>query len=129
MKKSKNQEERIKKWYNHISNIFRETNLTPKQFYKFSKLFQFNLYQMEISLWKNTKRPKIPKSGDLSLTGDYRGIALSPIAAKIKKKMLLNRILHSYMSISGQTKTGFERKARLLHTYLHYDVKNRKRCI
>ena len=35
----------------------------------------------------------VPKSGDLGLTSNYRGISLSAIAAKMTNKMLLNRIL------------------------------------
>ena len=34
----------------------------------------------------------IPKSGDLSLGGNYRGISLSSIVAKTYNRMLLNRI-------------------------------------
>ena len=34
----------------------------------------------------------IPKSGDLSLGGNYRGISLSSIVAKLYNKMILNRI-------------------------------------
>ena len=34
----------------------------------------------------------IPKSGDLSNTNNYRGIALSSIAAKVTNKLILNRI-------------------------------------
>ena len=35
----------------------------------------------------------VPKSGDLGLTTNYRGISLSAIAAKMTNKMILNRIL------------------------------------
>ena len=34
----------------------------------------------------------IPKSGDLSLGGNYRGISLSSIVAELYNKMILNRI-------------------------------------
>ena len=34
----------------------------------------------------------IPKSGDLSLGGNYRGISLSSLVAKVYNKMILNRI-------------------------------------
>ena len=42
--------------------------------------------------WSINQIQPIPKSGDLSNVGNYRGIALSAIAAKIVNKMLLNRI-------------------------------------
>ena len=34
----------------------------------------------------------LPKSGDLSLTANYRGISLSSMAAKLVNKMILNRL-------------------------------------
>ena len=34
----------------------------------------------------------IPKAGDLSQTGNYRGISLTPIAAKLVNRMILNRV-------------------------------------
>ena len=40
---------------------------------------------------KTTLLP-IPKDGDLSDTNNYRGIALSAVAAKIANKLILNRI-------------------------------------
>ena len=42
--------------------------------------------------WSINQIQPIPKSGDLSNVGNYRGIALSAIAAKLVNKMLLNRI-------------------------------------
>ena len=34
----------------------------------------------------------IPKSGDLSVTANYRGIALTSLVAKVINRMILNRI-------------------------------------
>ena len=34
----------------------------------------------------------LPKSGDLSLTANYRRISLSPMVAKLVNKMILNRL-------------------------------------
>ena len=42
--------------------------------------------------WSINHIQPVPKSGDLSNEGNYRGIALSAIAAKITNKMILNRI-------------------------------------
>ena len=44
------------------------------------------------SEWQNGVIVKIPKKGDLSDCGNWRGIALSPITLKIFCKVLLNRI-------------------------------------
>lgn len=42
--------------------------------------------------WSTNYIKPLPKAGDLSDVGNYRGIALSAIAAKITNKMILNRI-------------------------------------
>ena len=42
--------------------------------------------------WSDVDINPLPKSGDLSLTTNYRGIALSAVAAKMVNKMLLLRI-------------------------------------
>ena len=42
--------------------------------------------------WSASHIQPIPKTGDLSEVGNYRGISLSPIVAKITNKMLLNCI-------------------------------------
>ena len=42
--------------------------------------------------WSTIQIQPISKTGDLSKVGNYRGIALSLIAAKIANKLLLNRI-------------------------------------
>ena len=42
--------------------------------------------------WSTIHIHSIPKTGNLSEVGNYRDISLSPIAANITKKMLLNRI-------------------------------------
>ena len=44
------------------------------------------------SQWSILNIVPIPKSGDLSLGGNYRGISLSSIVAKTYNRMLLNRI-------------------------------------
>ena len=42
--------------------------------------------------WSESDLKPLPKSGDLSCTDNYKGIALSAIAAKLTNRMLLNRI-------------------------------------
>jgi len=49
----------------------------------------------------------IPKSGDLSLTGNYRGISLSSIASKITNKLLLNRIQSKVEPLLRNNQNGF----------------------
>ena len=44
------------------------------------------------SQWSIVNIVPIPKSGDLSLGGNYRGISLSSIVAKTHNRMILNRI-------------------------------------
>ena len=42
--------------------------------------------------WSEIDMPPLPKSGDLSLTANYRGISLSSMVAKLVNKMILNRL-------------------------------------
>ena len=43
-------------------------------------------------IWVKSGLVPIPKKGDLGITGNYRGISLTVIAAKIYNKIILNRI-------------------------------------
>ena len=47
---------------------------------------------MKPEQWSKIDMVPLPKSGDLSETGNYRGISLSSIVAKFANKMILNRI-------------------------------------
>ena len=49
-------------------------------------------HQNEIKIWKKGCILPFPKKGDLGIASNYRGITLTPIAAKIYNTMLLNRI-------------------------------------
>ena len=49
----------------------------------------------------------IPKPGDLSDTGNYRGIALSAVMAKLTNKMILNRIQPPIDKELRPNKNGF----------------------
>ena len=49
----------------------------------------------------------IPKTGDLNEVRNYRGIALSPIAAKITNKMLLNHIQSTLDPLLRPNQNGF----------------------
>ena len=63
------------------------------------------------SEWKNGVIVKIPKKGDLSDCGNWRGVMLSPIAMKIFCKLLLNRMEPILDGILREEQAGF-RKGR-----------------
>ena len=52
---------------------------------------------------------KIPKKGDLSDCGNWRGITLSPIALKILCKVLLNRIEPVLDGVLREEQAGSEK--------------------
>ena len=49
----------------------------------------------------------IPKSGDLSQTGNYRGISLTPLIAKLLNRMILNRVRPKIDPMLRQNQNGF----------------------
>ena len=49
----------------------------------------------------------VPKKGDLSNPGNYRGISLIPIASKIYNRMLLNRIVPFVEPLLRKNQNGF----------------------
>ena len=57
--------------------------------------------------WTEINLLPIPKSGDLSQTGNYRRINLSSQVAKIVNKMILNRILPKIDSHLRPNQNGF----------------------
>ncbi len=59
--------------------------------------------------WTTSAIIPVPKKGDLSKPGNYRGIALSPVAAKIFNKLLLNRIVPFIDPILRDNQNGFRR--------------------
>ena len=61
--------------------------------------------------WKNGVIVKVPKKGDLSQCGNWRGITLSPIALKIFSRVLLNRLELVVDGILRDEQAGF-RKGR-----------------
>ena len=63
------------------------------------------------SIWKSGIIVKIPKKGDLSECGNWRGITLSPIVFKIFGKVLLNRLEPVVEHILRDEQAGF-RKGR-----------------
>ena len=61
--------------------------------------------------WSEIDMIPLPKAGDLSDTGNYRGISLSSIIAKFVNKMILNRIQpkldqHRLISTAMQKRRG-----------------------
>ena len=61
--------------------------------------------------WKTASIIPIPKKGDLSKPGNYRGISLAPVAAKVYNKLLLNRIYPFVDPLLRPNQNGF-RKGR-----------------
>ena len=67
----------------------------PKPLFFFfisTNLWGFLLFVLKICIYLSLNLIPVPKSGDLSLTANYRGISLSSIVAKTYNRMLLNRI-------------------------------------
>ena len=57
--------------------------------------------------WSTSHIQPIPKTGELSEFGTYRGIALSPVAAKVTNKMLLNPIQPIWHPLLRPNENGF----------------------
>ena len=67
-----------------------------------------DVYQQEaIESWTEGCLLPFPKSGDLGSTTNYRGITLTPIAAKIYNLMLLNRIRPAIEKVLRKNQNGF----------------------
>ena len=68
-------------------------------------------HQKEIKIWKQGCILPYPKKGDLGVASNYRGIKLTPIAAKLYNSMLLNRIQPKIEEVLRKNQNGF-RKSR-----------------
>ena len=66
--------------------------------------------QNSIDRWTDGCILPFPKKGDLGLTTNYRGITLTPIAAKIYNLLLLNRIRPELEKILRKNQNGFRQK-------------------
>ena len=58
-------------------------------------------------MWARLDLLPIPESGDLSNTGNYRGISLTSVVAKMVNKMILNRIQPSSDPLLRKNQNGF----------------------
>ena len=92
-----------------------EDGITP-EILKRCNLDDIILEFCNIALTNGNERPDqwsiiniipIPKSGDLSLGGNYRGISLSSLVAKVYNKMLLNRIRPRLDPLLRPNQNGF----------------------
>ena len=63
--------------------------------------------QESIESWVEGCLLPFPKKGDLGYTSNYRGITLTPIAAKIYNLMLLNRIRPAIEKVLRKNQNGF----------------------
>ena len=61
------------------------------------------------SSWLKGNIIPVPKKGDLTSASNYRGITLTPIAAKIFNKLLLNRIVPALDPLLRKNQNGFRR--------------------
>ena len=66
-------------------------------------------WQEPIERWTQGCLLPFPKKGDLSVTKNYRGFTLTPIAAKIYNLMLLNRIRPEIDPIHRKNQNGFRK--------------------
>lgn len=67
--------------------------------------------------WSDINIIPLPKSGDLGLTGNYRGIALSAVVAKVVNKMILLRIQPKLDPLLRPNQNGF-RPSRSTTTHI-----------
>ena len=65
--------------------------------------------QSSIQIWTEGCILPFPKKGDLSLATNYRGITLTPIAAKTYNSMLLNRIQPEVEKVLRRNQNGFRK--------------------
>ena len=68
--------------------------------------------------WTDHLIVPVPKSGNLQLMTNYRGITLMSIAAKVYNKLLFNRIVHVIDQILRKNQAGF-RKERSCIQQIH----------
>ena len=57
--------------------------------------------------WRNLLIVPVPKKGDLTKTGNYRGISLTSVALKTLNKMILNRLLPFIEPLLRDNQNGF----------------------
>ena len=58
-------------------------------------------------VWSKINLIPVPKTGDLSDPGNYRGISLSSVTAKLVNKMILNRIQPTIDPLLRNNQNGF----------------------
>ena len=66
--------------------------------------------QQPVNIWRQTCIIPLSKNGDLRLATSYRGISLTPIAAKIYNKLLLHRIRPLLENILRDNQNSFREK-------------------
>ena len=66
--------------------------------------------QQPVDTWRQSCIIPLPKKGDLRLATNYRGISLTPTAAKIYSKLLLHRIRPVLENILGDNQNGFRER-------------------
>jgi len=65
------------------------------------------VWQQERADWKNGIIVPLPKKGDLSDCGNYRGITLFSVPGKVFSRVLLNRMQDAVDQLLRQQQAGF----------------------
>ena len=85
--------------------ILADTKITTEVFFKlFTKIWEGEIVPME---WKEAHLIKLPKKGNLSECGNYRGISLLSIPSKVFCRILLNRIKSKVDKKLREEQAGF----------------------
>ena len=76
------------------------------------------LYELLLKIWDSESVPndwrcgliiRLPKKGNLMECGNWRGITLPPVAAKVLSKVIITRIRHKVETKLRQEQAGFRR--------------------
>ena len=70
------------------------------------------------SQWSLSNIQPVPKTGDLSLTDNYRGISLTCIISKLLNRMILNRIKEKLDHVLRFNQNGFRKSCSTLYQIL-----------
>ena len=69
--------------------------------------------------WSEIDLLPLPKSGDLGITENYRGIGLSSVVAKLINKMILNRLQPKIDPLLRRNQMVFDQEGLPSHIYWH----------
>ena len=71
--------------------------------------------QQPVDIWRQSCIISLPKKGDLRLAANYRGISVTPAAAKILNKLLLHRLRRPVLENAlRDNQSGFREKRSII---------------